>query len=148
MCVIIKLMHDLHDFGYQFDAIRNKQANIRWFSKVIKAKKGKNSDKKEDFEAKFVIWCRPKGYLGGRAVFEKNLNAWSCVYENSFFFFKSAPSIYLVQIWLYPCYNHFFSNMCDLEKDLVLAAIFNLSPKCYLPRKTLDSEIRYLSTYE
>ena len=85
MFISIKLMRHLNVFNYHFDAICNKQANIRLFSNVIKAKKVKKFDKKKGFEAKFVISGGPKVFLGVRAVFIENIDACLCMHERSFF---------------------------------------------------------------
>ena len=111
MCVIIMPMHNLHDFNYQFDAICNKQANILWFSNVIKAKRVKNLDKKEGFEAKFVISGGPKVFLGVRAVFIENMNACLCVHENSFFFHEFAKRLPCASLIISMLKSFLFKNV-------------------------------------
>ena len=147
MCIFIKLMRHLNVFNYHFDAICNKQANIRLFANVIKAKKVKKFDEKEGFEAKFVISGGPKVFLGVRAVFIENINACFCMHEVSFFWRVS-------QVFTLCNLDHIHDEIisfqkCKIQKaNLVLASIFNLSPKCHLPTKKLDSQFRQLSTYE
>ena len=144
MCIFIKLMRRLNVFNYHFDAICNKQANIRWFSNVIKAKKVKKFDKIQGFEAKFVISGGPKVFLGVRAVSIENINACFCIHERSFF--EECPRRLRYAILTISMMKSFLFKNVRFRNQIWYWLQFSIWAQNATSNKKLDSQFRQLST--